>query len=128
MTKKSGKNRELLFSVTASDCDFQAFKGSGPGGQHRNKVATAIRCTHRDSGAVGVASDDKSQHRNKRVAFRRMAESKTFRDWANLEAAKKNGELKRIKDKVERLMSPLNIKVEVQQGGRWAIDEDGQEQ
>ena len=77
MTKK----RELLFSVTAKDCEFQATKGSGPGGQHRNKTSTAIRCIHRPSGAVGFASDDKSQHRNKRVAFGRMARSKKMQDW-----------------------------------------------
>ena len=112
-------NRELIFSVTAADCDFQAFKGSGPGGQHRNKVSTAIRCTHRASGAVGVASDDKSQHRNKRKAFRRMAESEKFQTWVRIEAAKRTGELARIEEKVNRSMQTGNLRAEVRQDGLW---------
>lgn len=119
------KSRELLFSVTAKDLEFQATKGSGPGGQHRNKTSTAIRCTHKPSGAVGFASDDKSQHRNKRVAFRRMAESKKFQDWIRLEAARRTGELARIKEAVERSVQPKNLKVEVHnEQGLWVAYAD----
>ena len=113
------KHRELLFSVTAKDCKFQATRGSGPGGQHRNKVSTAIRCIHPPSGATGYASDDKSQHRNKRKAFRRMAESKKFITWARMEAARRSGELAKIERKVERAIADDKIKCEIQIEGKW---------
>ena len=116
--------RKLIFSTTAKDCDFQAFKSSGPGGQHRNKVSTAIRCIHRLSGAVGVAGDDKSQHRNKRVAFGRMARSKKFQDWARLEASRRTGELAAIEKKVEKSLQDKHLRVEVHNDdGRWIIEE-----
>ena len=33
------KRREKLFSVTLKDCDVQPYRGSGAGGQKRNKKA-----------------------------------------------------------------------------------------
>ena len=56
MTKK------LLFSVTAADCRFDYYRGSGKGGQKRNKTSSAVRCTHIASGAVGASDDTRSQH------------------------------------------------------------------
>jgi protein subunit release factor B len=113
------KTRELLFSVRQRDCVFKATTAGGPGGQHRNKVATAVRCTHPASGAVGYASDDKSQHRNKKVAFRRMAETKVFREWVRMEAARCTGELARIEDRVNAGMREQNIRTEIKENGRW---------
>lgn len=116
------KQKELFFSVTAKDCDFQATKGSGPGGQHRNKVETAIRCIHKPSGAVGYACDEKSQHRNKRLAFGRMARSKKFQDWLRMEIARKTGELADIEKRVEASMSSNNLKIEIKsETGTWQI-------
>ena len=40
-------SKELLFSVTAADCDWQYIRGTGPGGQKRNKTETKVRCVHR---------------------------------------------------------------------------------
>jgi len=121
------RKRQLVFSVMAKDCKFQATTGSGPGGQHRNKVATAIRCTHTASGATGYASDDKSQHRNKRVAFRRMANSAVFQAWVRIEVARRTGETARLEQKVAQLMSEDNIKCEVQFEGKWTQQEAGGE-
>jgi len=118
-------NREKLFSVTAKDCVFQATKGSGPGGQHRNKTSTAIRCTHPPSGAVGFAADHKSQHRNKRVAFGRMARSQKMQDWLRLEAARRNGELAQVEENVKKQMNPRNLRVEVHdEDGLWVTMEE----
>lgn len=70
--------REKVLSVTLADCDVQTKRGSGKGGQNRNKRDTAVRIVHRASGAVGESQQERSQLQNKRAAFRRMAESKTF--------------------------------------------------
>jgi protein subunit release factor B len=56
------------------DCDLEFFIASGPGGQHRNKVETGVRLTHRPSGISVTATERRSQHANREVAFERMAE------------------------------------------------------
>lgn len=63
--------RELVFTVGRDQFDIDTFHAGGPGGQHQNKSSTAVRITHRPSGAVGVARDDRSQLLNKKAAFRR---------------------------------------------------------
>lgn len=56
------------------DCDMEFFIAGGPGGQHRNKVETAVRLTHRPSGIVVTASERRSQSANRDAAYERMAE------------------------------------------------------
>lgn len=55
-------------------CTVEFTRGSGPGGQHRNKAETAVRLTHRPTGLVVVASDSRSQAQNRRNALLRLAE------------------------------------------------------
>lgn len=111
--------KKLLFSITSSDCDWDYFRGSGPGGQNRNKVSTAVRCTHRESGAVGTAMDSRSQLDNRRAAFRRMADTAKFQAWHKIETARRMGKLAAIDDEVDQQMRPVNLRIDVQQNGRW---------
>ncbi|HEY1350331.1 MAG TPA: peptide chain release factor-like protein [Ktedonobacteraceae bacterium] len=55
-------------------CEVAFFIASGPGGQHRNKVETGVRLLHRPSGITVVATERRSQHANREMAFERMAE------------------------------------------------------
>src|SRR5215467_15152482 len=55
-------------------CDLEFFVAGGPGGQHRNKVETGVRLTHRPSGLVVTATERRSQSANRDAAFERMAE------------------------------------------------------
>lgn len=106
--------RELLFRVTLTDCDVQAFRAGGNGGQHRDKTSNAIRIVHRASGATGQCSEDRSQHKNKRTAFRRMAESPKFEQWRKTEAARLMGRFpKSLDDLVDEQMAEENLIVEV---------------
>jgi protein subunit release factor B len=56
------------------DCDMEFFIAGGPGGQHRNKVETGVRLTHRPSGLVVTATERRSQSANRDAAYERMAE------------------------------------------------------
>ena len=56
------------------DCDMEFFVAGGPGGQHRNKVETGVRLTHRPTGIVVAATERRSQSANREAAYERMAE------------------------------------------------------
>jgi hypothetical protein len=53
-------------------CDVHIYKASGPGGQHRNKVSSAVRLRHRATEISAVANDSRSQHDNRRQALVRL--------------------------------------------------------
>jgi protein subunit release factor A len=50
------------------------FRGSGPGGQHRNKVESGVRLVHVPTGITVVANDHRQQGRNRELAFQRLRE------------------------------------------------------
>jgi ribosome-associated protein len=52
---------------------IEVFRASGPGGQHVNRTESALRLTHLPSGVVVTAQDSPSQHRNREIAFERLA-------------------------------------------------------
>lgn len=54
------------------DCSVERTRRSGPGGQHRNKVETAIVLTHRPTGIHAEASERRSQAENLAVATFRL--------------------------------------------------------
>jgi len=60
--------------VSEKDIQYQAMRSSGAGGQHVNKVSSAIRATHLPSGLSTVAMDSRSQHQNKKLATERLLE------------------------------------------------------
>ncbi|GAA5043720.1 peptide chain release factor H [Marivirga lumbricoides] len=59
-------------ALQTSDVSYKAFRGSGPGGQHRNKVETAVRATHAPTGVSTTSSEARSQHQNKQLAFKKL--------------------------------------------------------
>ncbi|EDM45384.1 putative peptide chain release factor [unidentified eubacterium SCB49] len=60
--------------LVLNEVSFQAMRSSGPGGQHVNKVSSAIRATHKKSGLQVVAMDSRSQHQNRKIAIKRLQE------------------------------------------------------
>ena len=64
-------------TVRKSDLEIKYYRGSGPGGQHRNKVETACRMKHIPTGITTCSEEFKSQAQNKKAAFRKLASKLT---------------------------------------------------
>ncbi len=62
----------LAENALLAQCDQRRQRRSGPGGQHRNKVETAIVLTHRASGLQGQAAERRSQAANRKMAIFRL--------------------------------------------------------
>ena len=54
------------------ECDVHTYRASGPGGQKRNKIESAVRINHPPSGLTVVATESRSQHENRRRALKRL--------------------------------------------------------
>ncbi|MCO7185640.1 peptide chain release factor H [Tenacibaculum sp. XPcli2-G] len=63
-------NNEL--TIKEKDIEFQAIRSSGPGGQHVNKVSSAVRAKHSTTGIQVLVSESRSQHQNKKIAIQRL--------------------------------------------------------
>lgn len=63
---------QLPIDQLLRDCDIRRTRGSGPGGQHRNKVETAVVVEHLPSGLRGEASERRSQEQNRKEAVHRL--------------------------------------------------------
>ncbi len=111
-------SKELLFSLTKKDFRWDYYKGSGKGGQKRNKTENCCRCTHEPSGAVGKSEEGRSKDQNIRKAFRRMADNPKFREWVRIEAARKSGDLANLEARVEKALK--NVRTEVKCDGVWS--------
>jgi peptide chain release factor 2 len=78
--------------IPESDLDIVAFvRSAGPGGQNVNKVATAVRITHKPTGMVVTCSVERSQQQNKRLAIS-IIQSKL----EALQQAERDAELKAV--------------------------------
>ncbi len=92
--------RKKLFSITASDFRWDYYRGSGSGGQKKNKTENCCRCTHIASGAVSYSEDGRSKEHNRQLAFKKCAATPVFQAWIKTEIFKKSD----LHQKVEKIV------------------------
>jgi protein subunit release factor B len=110
--------KKPAFSVHKDDFKIDTFSAGGPGGQHQNTSNTAVRITHKESGATGIGREYRSQTQNKSAALHRLVESPKFKAWKH----KKLWGIKESPEKrVERDMEPSNLLILGREEGQWKI-------
>jgi peptide chain release factor 1 len=86
---------DVEIDLSPDDYRLDLFCASGPGGQHVNKTASAVRLTHYETGIVVSCQDEKSQHKNKAKALR-VLKTRLYEHKRALEHAKRSEERKTL--------------------------------
>lgn len=117
--------REILFSVTSKDLEFQSFTVSGAGGQGRDHVNSGVRLKHRASGASGESREYREQSRNKRAALVKITKHPLFKFWVSTRVREIDRK-KSAEDWVDEQLADLkNLKIEIKDSdGKWVIWND----
>jgi hypothetical protein len=116
MKPKETATKKLLFSVTAADCEWSYTRGTGNGGQKKQKTSSAVHCMHRPSGAHGFSQETRSQSDNKQLAFVKMTKTKEFIAWRKLESLRIGGEQAIIDANVEKEMKKVKVEQKNEEG------------
>jgi protein subunit release factor B len=72
-TRKAARLAQLR--LDAADFEEKFSRSSGPGGQHVNKVSTAVTLRHAPTGLAVTAQDSRSQSMNRQLAWERLLDA-----------------------------------------------------
>ena len=59
----------IEIELNENEVEMEFLRSSGPGGQHVNKVSSAVRLKHIPTGITVVCQSERSQHKNRRIAY-----------------------------------------------------------
>ena len=85
------ESEDIDIDIQEEDLKIDYYRAGGAGGQHVNKVSSAVRIVHIPTGVAVQCQNDRSQHRNKAEAMK-MLKSKLYM----LEQQKRDAELAKL--------------------------------
>ena len=74
MTQRTLHRSQPGLDALKKEVVIETYRSQGPGGQRKNKTETSVRLTHLPSGITVVATEYRSQARNRKLAFERLRE------------------------------------------------------
>ena len=86
---------ELDIQIAPSDVIEHVCRSSGPGGQNVNKVSSAIRLEHIETGITVHMQDEKSQHKNRAKAWR-LLRSRVYDHFQSKKTAERDSQRKNM--------------------------------
>ncbi len=61
--------KQVDIEINPDELEFECMRSQGPGGQNVNKVNSCVRVTHKPTGIAVKCQEDKSQHKNRKLAL-----------------------------------------------------------
>ena len=115
-------------ALNYSDVDIVTTRGSGPGGQNRNKTDSCVIATHRPTGIAVRIDNERSQHQNKAMAYKVLAARLYEAERERIAAARENDRRQQVGsgmrgDKVRTYRTQDDQVNDHRTGQRWRLQD-----